>query len=688
MGFDKARTLSITARHGNKMWRCFQQHLQSDTETMSSHALRVLITMNRFFRAFGAASFGVFLLGAPASGATTSYSSPERQAFQRMVDAAEDERWTSALSAARSVGSAAALDAYEWMRLQKDGIDDFQRYARWLDGHPDWPSEAQIQVRAERLIGDAGLSPSSVIGFFSRHEPRTGTGATRYAEALVALGQRPQAVEVARDAWLTKDLTRDDEERMLALFGRELQPLHDTRLDNLIWKIRLTAAERHLSRASSDARRLANARIGLLRKKGNVDSLIAAVPAKLQNDPGLAYARMYWRKKEGLRESAEAMMLEASARNGLGRADKWADERVIFVRDALSDGRVTRAYRLAMGHGLSDGKYFAELEWLAGWIALREMKKPRLAVSHFERLFQNVETPVSRARGAFWAAEAARAAGDSNLAAQWYREAAVFPSAFYGQVAATKLDSRSKLNLPPQVAPVHGPCLDDPRVAVGSALAAGGATLPARLFFYDALEDCGTPGEAKALGLHAEGLGAFRISVGMSRKLRRKSIFIPEISHPILALPRVGCKGEPAPERALSLSIARQESGFDPKALSRAGARGVMQVMPGTARLVAPDAGLRYNLALLGSDRNYNAQIGQCYITRLLERFDGSYPMAIAAYNAGPSRINDWIERNGDPRTNEIDAIDWIERIPFRETRNYVQRVLEGMAIYRARLQP
>jgi soluble lytic murein transglycosylase len=168
--------------------------------------------------------------------------------------------------------------------------------------------------------------------------------------------------------------------------------------------------------------------------------------------------------------------------------------------------------------------------------------------------------------------------------------------------------------------------------------------------------------------------------------VRRDGVFIPEISHPLVRLPVQGCRGQQAPERALTLAIARQESGFDPKAGSHAGAQGVMQVMPGTARRTVGAAGLSYSRARLGSDRDYNAVIGQCYLNKMLDRFDGSYPLAIASYNAGPRRIDQWLERNGDPRRGDVDMIDWIERIPFHETRNYVQRVLENVAVYRARL--
>jgi soluble lytic murein transglycosylase len=625
----------------------------------------------------------ILLLGAGQAGATTPQ---EKATLTRMVDLAKASKWVPARDAARRSRDPAALEAYEWLRLRQPGIDNFERMARWIEAHPDWPSQAKIQVQGEYALDGGAVLNARVIAFFDRFAPRTGVGAVRYAMALKSTGRVQDGSDVAADTWLTKNLSATEERRLLAAFPKTLRSLHDRRLDTLIWKSYLTAAERHLTRASRDQRTLGAARIALMRGKGNVDGMVARVPAALKNDPGLSYARMVWRKKKGLTSSAEAMMVKASATGALGQPERWADERAVFMRGALKERDFRRAYVLAAGNGLAKGIDFAELEWMAGWIALRKLNDPAAALGHFERLHRGVVTPVSRARAAYWAGEANAKMGRTAESIRWHGVSAKNASAFYGQLSAKRLHDNLSHSVPKLIAATRGPCVDDPSVAVGSALAAGGATVEARLFFYHALEKCRTPGESKALGLHAEGLGAFRISVGMGTKLRRKSIFIPEISHPILSLPREGCKGEAAPERALALAVARQESGFDPKARSRAGARGVMQVMPGTAKVTARAAGVRYDLGRLSSERMYNARIGQCYLSQLLERFDGSYPLAVAGYNAGPGRVSRWLEEFGDPRKGEIDLIDWIERIPFRETRNYVQRVLEGLNVYRARL--
>lgn len=614
------------------------------------------------------------------------YTPPERALLTQMVDQAKDKEWVSARDAARKVRNPAALEAYEWLRLQQPGIDNFERMAAWVEAHPDWPSQSRIQVQGEYALDGGAARDSRVIRFFDRFAPKTGVAATRYALALKNAGRITDARKVASDAWLTKNISASDERSLLSAFGPILRPLHEQRLDALIWKSYLTAAERHLGRVSGNTRKLGEARIALMRAKGNVDGLVSRVPPSLKDDPGLAYARMVWRKKKGLTSSAEAMMLKASATGRLGQPDRWADERQSFVRGALKDGDVRRAYALAAGNGLSEGIDFAELEWMAGWLALRKLDQPQNALGHFKRLYEGVVTPVSRSRAAFWAGEASAKLGRTEEAIRWHRNAAKYPSAFYGQLSAKRLHGNLSHGVPARIVARKGSCVIDRSVDVGSALAAGGAIVQARLFFYHALEKCSTPNEAKALGLHAEELGAFRISVGLGSKLRRKAIFIPEISHPILSLPQQGCKGQDAPERALTLAVARQESGFDPKARSRSGARGIMQVMPGTAKVTARAAGVSYNLSRLSNERDYNARIGQCYLAQLLERFDGSYPLAIAGYNAGPGRVSRWLKEFGDPRKGEIDLIDWIERIPFRETRNYVQRVLEGMNVYRARL--
>jgi len=625
-------------------------------------------------------------LGAQTAMASTQ-DSPRAEAMKRIVSKAKAKQWTVARNTARSLRDPVALQAYEWLRLRQPGIDNFERMAVWVEAHPNWPDERRIQSQGEAALLPGVFPAQKLVNFFDRHAPYTGKGAALYAEALQAVGQRQKADKVAIDAWLNKDMTAEYEGRLASQFGHVLNRLHDQRLDNLVWRTRLTPARRQLRRASGPARALATARIALLKNEGGVDRLVRTVPPALRNDPGLAYARMVWRKKRGLRRGAEDMMLEMSRQNRLGRAEKWADERALFVRESLDAKRNKRAYALAAGHGLTEGKYFADMEWIAGWIALRKLNDPRQALAHFTRLHGGVKTPVSKARAAFWAGEAASTLGENALASQWREEGQRYQSAFYGQLASERLTGRANLNIPGKIQAVSGGCTQDSRVAVGAALALGGAIVPARTFFYDAAKTCENANEVKALGLIAEQQGAFRISIGMSRKVREKGIFIPEISHPLVRLPVQGCQGVNPPERALTLSIARQESGFDPTAGSSAGAQGVMQVMPGTAKRTVGDTGMRYSRARLGSDRAYNAIIGQCYLSKMLERFEGSYPLAIASYNAGPSRIDDWIERNGDPRRGEINMVDWIERIPFHETRNYVQRVLENVAVYRARLR-
>lgn len=633
-----------------------------------------------------AAILGAFV-ATTAFAAAPASDAQRAKAMERMVDHAREKRWTSARSAARSLGDRAALDAYEWYRLRQPGIDNFTRMAAWVDAHPGWPDQKRIQSQGEKALQPGALPDGRIVAFFDRHAPVTGHGAVLYAEALSKTGASHKATAVASRAWMELDLTANDERRLLGLFGATLKPMHDRRLDALIWRTRLTAAKRQLPRASSSARALGRARIALLKRERGVDGLVKAVPSEFRNDPGLAYARMIWRYKRGLRDTAEQMMLDMSRLNLLGEPVKWADERALFVREALDKKRHRRAYDLASVHGLSEGKHFADLEWIAGWIALRKLNDPGAAMVHFSRLHSGVSTPVSKARAAFWAGEAAAATGNRAEAQRWRGEGARYQSAFYGQLASERLTGDPTLTLPPETVATAGTCLSDPRVAVGSALALGGAVVEARNFFYDVAKTCTGNGELKSLATIAANQGALRISVGLSRKLRQDGIFIPEISHPLVPLPSRGCKGKNPPERALTLAIARQESGFHVAAGSHAGAKGIMQVMPGTAKRTVGAAGLRYDVRRLTTDGDYNAIIGQCYLSQMLERFEGSYPLAIASYNAGPNRIEQWLRRNGDPRKGEIDTIDWIERIPYHETRNYVQRVLENVAVYRARMR-
>ncbi|MBT5415062.1 MAG: lytic transglycosylase domain-containing protein, partial [Rhodospirillaceae bacterium] len=423
-------------------------------------------------------------------------------------------------------------------------------------------------------------------------------------------------------------------------------------------------------------------RLSLRAMGAGVDRDIERVPDSLQRDLGLLYERVRWRRRKGRMEDARSLLFDLP--ESVPRPDLWWAERHVLIRDALASGHISAAYRLAKEHRQTEGAGLADAEWLAGWIALRFLNDQRVAFDHFKRMYDSVRTPVSKARGAYWMGRAEEAAGRAEGAAQAYRAASEFKTAFYGQLAGHKLGWADGAALP------AGPAIDAQArarfdgeelaqlVRLLAAVGADGLASPFLTALADADEGAAAP--ALAAGLAHE-IGRPDLAVRVARSARRDGEILIELGYPVRKLPSGA-----GPEPALVLSMIRQESGFDREAVSRAGARGMMQLMPTTAKKMAKQEGLRYSSAMLTADSDYNIRLGRGYLAEMLQKFGGSYVLAAAAYNAGPGRVRQWVRELGDPRDRGIDMIDWIETIPFAETRNYVQRVLEALQIYRIRL--
>ncbi|MDP7650115.1 MAG: lytic transglycosylase domain-containing protein [Rhodospirillales bacterium] len=463
---------------------------------------------------------------------------------------------------------------------------------------------------------------------------------------------------------------------------------HKARLDRLIWEERNWPARRMLWKVKADFRSLSQARLMLMRNEGNVDHAIAQVPDHLKDDPGLIYERLRWRRRRGRDLSAREMLAQAPARPLW--AEKWWIERSILARNALKDGHVSEAYRIARNHGLKSGVNFAEAEWLAGWIALRFLNDRKEALGHFITLFQAVRYPVSLARGAYWAGRAAEALNTPKLAQHWYLAAASHPTTYYGQLAQVRLRPGQGLSLPTEAKPSKKELTKFAKVELVRAvslLVEAGEKERLRPFVLALGEVYDSPGWRVLTASLARAHGRPDIGVAIAKKAIQKGGQIIQAGYPTLtslSYPKVA-KGV-AVETPLVLAIVRQESAFDSQAISHAGARGLMQLMPRTALKVAQAQKLSYSSQRLTAEPKLNLKLGQAYLSELLNQFNGSYVLTLAAYNAGPARARQWLRRNGDPRHAGVDAIDWVETIPFHETRNYVQRVMENLQVYRARL--
>ena len=603
---------------------------------------------------------------------------------KKAVQAAERRQWKTAIKHARRAKNPLPTKLVLWLYYRDRGTGaTFDEISAFMASSPNWPDQEALQRNAEAAMTDE-VSDQSAIAWFTEHPPASWQGHIRLAEALIRVGPKETGIGWLRYSWINDDFPR---KKRRAIYRRNKQHLrqadHVARLDRLLWGGRQTDARAMLSVVPTGYKRLAEARLALMALAPTVDSRIARVPASLLDHPGLVYERARWRRRKGLDEGAQVMLRRSSGTHG-PRPEKWWTERRIQVRKLLAKGHISEAFGLARGHGREPGgASYAEAEWLAGWIALRFLRDKKVALAHFRRLYGAVRYPVSRARGAYWIGRAATGLGYAKMAREWYRKAARHGTTYYGQLAYEALADRSVLSLPPEPEPT-----EIQRVAFNHREVVRATRVLAELdefkFFKTIVLHMGkhakTPVEHVLVGRLAESFGRPDLTVRAGKLATKHGIQNTILGYPLVAMP------SRRPEKALLLAVARQESEFNPRAVSSAGAKGLMQLMPATAREVARSLKIPYRSKRLVTDPSYNVRLGSAYFQRLIEAYDGSYVLAIAAYNGGPTRVKRWIRRHGDPRTAEVDAIDWIELIPIAETRNYVQRVLEGVQVYRHRL--
>lgn len=603
--------------------------------------------------------------------------------------------WEQAFSlSARGLHSAAALASkaardgrlstvLEWFRLRDSRVQaPMGDYNRFLTSHPDFPSLPLIAYRREQALLD-GADAADLRRLFAKAGPVTPDGKARWALQLAEDGKRAEALALARKVWREQNPDRKLEADLYRTFRKDFDPDdHWRRLDRLLWEYQTSAATRMKGRVSADVWRLANARLRLRGRRAGVDQAVAAVPARLKDDAGLIYERVRFRRKTGQDSGAQDLLLAAGVVGG--EVERLWIERRIQFRNLVKVAAWDKAYRIARDHGVPSGAAFAQAEFEAGWIALRFLGKPREALRHFQTLFNNVSYPVSRARGAYWSARAYLALGDAKSAQAWFAEAASHPFTYYGQLAVHELgSSQLTLKTPPSVVANSQQAFNAEKLpAIIIRLHEIGENRLAKRFLAHLVKTSSRPDiHVLTAGLVAS-LDSPAVTLTAGKLAARDRVVIPQAAYPVVAAP--GRQGHIPAE--LAHAITRQESAFDQYAISHAGARGLMQLMPATAKRVAQSQNLAYSRTRLTQDPAYNTRLGGAYLADQIQRFGGYLPMAAAAYNAGPHRVDRWLGDYGDPRAGAGDPVDWIETIPFSETRNYVQRVMEALQVYRVRL--
>ena len=594
---------------------------------------------------------------------------------------AEAGNWEAAAAVAEGP---IARDIVEWQRLRAgDGL--LGDYEDFLARRPDWPGLTLLRKKGEEAVARSS-TPERVVAYFGPAQPTTAEGAIALIGAFAALGQTDAAQSEAVRAWMAVSFTAEQQAQLVAAYPKALARVHERRLDRLLWDGDFTEAQRMLPLVSPGWRTLAEARIALRNDAPGVEAKLKAVPKALKDDPGLGYDRFVWRMRKDRYEDAATLIVERSkSAETLGRPEEWAERRALLARRLLRDGDPRTAYRVAASHQLAGGSDYADLEFVAGFIALRQLGDAKAALTHFQRLTAAVATPISLSRGAYWEGRALDALGQKDAARAAYGRAAKYQTAYYGLLASERLG----VPLAPEM--LGGGGKTDWRSAPFAASSvleaalllqkAGDLDLSKR-FFLQLAEGLG-PKDMTKLGDLALEIGAPHVAVLIGKQGAEEGYVLPRATFPVTGMVPDGL----AVSRALALSIARRESEFDPAVISKAGARGLMQVMPETAKLMARRTGMPYEAARLTLDPGYNAALGSAYLKQMVEEFGPSIALIASGYNAGPGRPRAWIEAFGDPRRDDVDVVDWVEMIPFAETRTYVMRVAESVVIYRAKLK-
>jgi len=623
--------------------------------------------------------------GPAATTSTTTTSGADYDALESAFEFVRKGKLADAMQLRDSMSDPVAKKLTEWLILRSDGsAASAERYRAFVNANPSWPGASMFRRRAEAALWDNNRDDSTVIAWFAGEQPTTAKGRFMLARALLTRGDRAAALRHVRSAWHGDAMSKDTEAYALEMFGSLLTAAdHKTRMDYLLFTDDTAGAMRAAQRVGPAYVAIAKARAAVDDKAGNAKALLDAVPREAHGEGSYLYGRIqHLRRTDKITEAAELVVRAPRDPARLGNPDEWWVERRLIARKLLDAGDAATAYAVARDAGLpARDVYKTEQEFTAGWIALRFLNDPSTALQHFSKIAVGSSNPTHLSRGGYWQGRAYEALGRTQDARAAYQAAGAHSTSYYGQLA------RAKLGLP-QIA-----LRDAPRPARGGTFEVVRAlellyAMEERDLAYSVLADLGDKlddidalaGLGEVTARHNDARGMLVLGKGA---LNRGYPF-DHYAYPVSGIPKYETIG-PEVERGLVFAIARQESAFHPKAISPAKAMGLMQVTPPAAKTITRRFGATYDAKRLLSDPAYNAMLGAAELGALVSDYRGSYILTFIGYNAGRGRARDWIEKYGDPRDPKVDAVDWVERIPFSETRNYVQRIMENVQVYRAR---
>ena len=616
------------------------------------------------------------------------YSKKDFSLAKKAISEMQKSKWVSALNISKKAKDKSIYNFIQWRHLLTTGNQaSFYDYKIFIDSNPEYPRIDRLRYLAEHKLSTANVSPKKIITWLGTKEPLSGYGKMILGESLQLIGDKSKGTNLIKEGWITAKLSRNDLKFFRKKFKKNLNADdYIKRADYLAWNGKHWDLKRLTRYLPKDYELLYTARQILISKGYGVDQAIKNVPQKFKNDAGLNYDRLKWRRKKGRVDSSTEILLKIrNDKDYLVMPEKWWKEREIISRALIYKKKYEIAYKISSNHGMTEGSDFAAAEWMSGWIALSFLNDPLTAKNHFKNFYDNVNYPISTSRGAYWLASAYEKLGDNEQSNKWYLEASKYLTTYYGQLAFLKINPNGKFELN-----------KDMEVDKKYRLIFFNKELVKITYLLDELkkdkytkfilrhlanDDISKGSEILAAEL-ATNINRYDFAIQVSKIASYQKTFHNKFNYPIISTPK-SINGRKIPDSALILSIIRQESEFDLEANSHAGAKGLMQLMPYTAKLVSKQAKLPYSKSRLTTDPEYNINLGSHYIAGLILQYDGAYPFAVAAYNAGPNRVKYWKKINKNPQKKQINYVDWVELIKFRETRNYVQRVMENYNVYR-----
>ncbi|CAN1598925.1 Slt70_like domain containing protein [Candidatus Pelagibacterales bacterium] len=617
--------------------------------------------------------------------ATKTLSDRDFEITKVVFDYVDRKQWKLALSDAQKIQDKTIYTLVNWMYLiEPQSGASFNEYQTFIKNHKDWPRINRIKYLAEHKINFDNNSPSSIIEYFSNNPPLSGFGRLRLAEAFLENNQTEKARNLVKDGFKDAELSKNDLKYFSKIFKKFLTHQdYVLRADYFAYEAKYKDLKDTTDYLNPDYQKLYNARAALFTKR-SADNLISQVPQSLKEDPGLIYDRIKWRRKKARFDDALTLMNQ-SASDSLMRNQYLAKERLSVARDKISDKEYKVAYEILKDHRLSEGADYAEIEWHLGWLALSFTNQTDVALNHFLKMNAAVTYPISKARAAYWIGRTYKKLGQTNQSNTWFRTGSQYGATFYGQLSHIELnEKRFSINNNFKFSEDKYEEFKKNNPQAKSVIVL--KELNRTRYTKDLLRHLGdaeqnrTFEEISMAGVLAQEIERLDFAIQIAKNASYKNLNFLEISFPRIEVPKQ-VKNQKILDSSVILALIRQESEFDTSANSKVGAKGLMQIMPATAKLLSKVTNIDFSKEKLTKDKDYNLALGSYYISDLDDNF-GSHYLAFAAYNAGPHRVEKWIKTYGDPRRKQIDAIDFIELIPFHETRNYVQRVSENINVY------